>query len=188
MKWDARYGYWAVILNYKSSLLTTFNTPYGWYCSLHLPFDLTCSQNVFQKRMDQTMDKWEGCFGTADDITIHSHTEAKHDACLWKPKDVAQKYGLVFNPKKTEVKAPMVKFFRCLYESGVHPDLEKIDAVHALPTPTNITELQEFLDIVTYLSPFIPGLSTLTAPYAWGTQERCWIQLWCLLLNIFSMC
>ena len=53
----------------------------------------------------------------------------------------------------------MVKFFGCLYdESGVHPDPEKVDAVHALPTPTNITELQEFL------GPFIPGLSTQTAP------------------------
>ena len=76
--------------------------------------------------------------------------EAKHDAHLWKLMEVAQKYGLVFNPKKTQVKALMVKFFRCLYdESGVHPDPEKVDAVHALPTPTNITELQEFLGMIT---------------------------------------
>ena len=69
------------------------------------------------------------------------------------------------HPKNTQVKVPMVKFFGCLYdESGVHPDPKKVDAVHALPTPTNITELQEFLGMVTYLSPFIPGLSTLTAP------------------------
>ena len=30
--------------------------------------------------------------------------------------------------------------------------------------PSNVTELQEFLGMVTYLSPFIPGLSQLTAP------------------------
>ena len=37
----------------------------------------------------------------------------------------------------------MVKFFGCLYdEAGVHPDPEKVGAVHTLPTPTNITELQ----------------------------------------------
>ena len=59
----------------------------------------------------------------------------------------------------------MVKFFGCLYdESGVHLDPKKVDAVHALPTPTNITELQKFLGMVTYLSPFILGLSTLTPP------------------------
>ena len=59
----------------------------------------------------------------------------------------------------------MVKFFGCPYdEPGVHPDPEKVDVVHALPTPANITEFQEFLSMVSYHSPFIPGLSTLTAP------------------------
>ena len=58
----------------------------------------------------------------------------------------------------------MVKFCGYLYdESGVHTDPKKVDAVHALATPTNVTELQEFLSMVIYLSPFIPGLSTLIA-------------------------
>ena len=63
------------------------------------------------------------------------------------------------------MKAQAINFFGCLYDAnGVHPDPGKVNAVHALPAPTNITELQEFLDLVTYQSPFIPGLSTLTAP------------------------
>ena len=105
---------------------------------------LACSQDVFQKRMDQILEDCEGCIGITDDITIHGCTEAEHDVLLWKHMEVAQKYGLMFNPKKTQVKAPMVKLFRCIpNEPGVHPDPEKVDAVHALPTPTNITELQE---------------------------------------------
>ena len=78
---------------------------------------------------------------------------------------VAHKYGLVFNPQKTHVKASTVNFFGCLYDAnGVHPDPDKVDAIHTLPAPTNVTKLQEFLGMVKYLSPFIPGLSTLTAP------------------------
>ena len=78
---------------------------------------------------------------------------------------IACKYDLVFNPQKTHMKAQAVNFFGCLYNAnGVHPDLGKVNAVHALPAPSNVTELQEFLGLVTYLSPFIPGLSTLTAP------------------------
>ena len=78
---------------------------------------------------------------------------------------IAHKYDLVFNPQKTHVKAQAVNFFGCLYDAdGVHPDWGKVDAVHTLPAPTNITELQEFLGLVTYLSPFIPGLSTSTVP------------------------
>ena len=161
---DARHGYWSVILDSESSLLTTFNTPYSQYCFFYLLFGLACSQDVFQKRMDQILEECKGCIGIADDITVHGCMEAEHDVCLWKLMEVAWKYGLVFNPKKTQVKALMGKFFGCLYdESGVHPDPENVDAVHVLPIPT-ITELQEFLGMVTYLSPFIPGLSTLTAP------------------------
>ena len=165
MKLDARHGYWAIVLDSKSSLLTTFNTPYGQYHFLYLPFGLACSQDVFQKKMDQILEECEGCIGIADDITIHGHMEAEHDAHLWKLMEVAQKCGLVFNPKKTQVKTPVVTFFGCLYdEFGVHPDPKKVDAVHALPTPSHITELHEFLGMVTYLGPFIPSLSTLTAP------------------------
>ena len=78
---------------------------------------------------------------------------------------IANKYDLVFNPQKTHMKAQAINFFGCLYDAnGVHPDPGKVNAVHALPVPTNITQLQEFLCLVTFLSPFIPGLSTLTAP------------------------
>ena len=115
--------------------------------------------------MDEILEECEGCIRIADDITVHDCTEAEHDAHLWKLMKVAQMYGLVFNPKKTHVRTPVVKFFGCPYdESGVHLDPEKVDAVHVLPTPTNVTELQEFLSMVTYLSPLIPCLSTLTAP------------------------
>ena len=69
-------------------------------------------------------------------------------------------------PTKTYVKAPVVNFFSCLYDAdGVHPDPNKVNTIHALWAPTNITKLQEFLGMVIYLSPFIWGLSTLTAPW-----------------------
>ena len=78
---------------------------------------------------------------------------------------VAHKYGLVFKPQKTHVKASTLNFFGCLYDAdGVHLDLDKVIAVHALSMPPNVTKLQEFLGMVMYLLSFIPGLSTLTAP------------------------
>ena len=164
-KLDVTHGYWTVFLDSKSSFPTTFNTPYGQYHFLHLPFGLACSQDVFQKRINQILEECESCIWIADDITSMAIQKLNVMPQLWKLMEVAQKYGLVFNPKKTQVKAPMVKFFGCLSdESGVHPDPEKVEVVHGLPTPTNIAELQNFLGMVTYLSPFIPGLSTLTAP------------------------
>ena len=100
--------------------------------------------------MDQILEECKCCIGIAGNITIHGCTEAEHDAPTMEAHVSCLKVWLVFNPKKTQVKAPVVKFFGMLYdESGVHPDSEKVDAVHALPTPANITELQEFLGMVT---------------------------------------
>ena len=77
-----------------------------------------------------------------DNITVHGHTEVEHDAHLRDLMCITCKYNLVFNPQKTHVKAQAVNFFGCLYDAnGVHPDLCKVEAVHALPAPTNITEL-----------------------------------------------
>ena len=164
-KLKVHHGYWSIVLDEESSLLTTFNSPFGRYHFPCLPFGLVCSQDIFQKKKDQFLKECPGCIGIADDITIHCCTKAEHDAHLWNLMQVACKYGVVFNPQKMHVKAPAINFFGCLYNAnGVHPDPEKVDAVHALPAPTNVTELQEFLSMVTYLSPFIHGLSTLTAP------------------------
>ena len=115
--------------------------------------------------MDQILEECQGHIRITDDITVHSCTEAEYDTHLRNLMQIACKYDLVFNPQKTCMKAQAINFFGCLYDAnGVHLDPGKVKAVHALPAPTNITKLQEFLGLVTYLSPFIPGLSTLTAP------------------------
>ena len=55
--------------------------------------------------------------------------------------------------------------FRCVYDAtGAHPDPEKVSAVHKMLAPEIATQLQKFLRLASYLSPFIPSLSSSTAP------------------------
>ena len=110
-KLDACHGYWSIVLDQDSSLLTTFNSPFGRYHFLWLPFGLVCSQDIFQKKMDQILEESQGCIGITDNITVHGHTKAEHDACLWDLMRIAHKYDLMFNPQKTHVKAQAVNFF-----------------------------------------------------------------------------
>ena len=164
-KLDVHHGYWSIILDQESSLLTAFNSPFGRYHFLQLPFGLICSQDILQKKMDQILKECQGCIGIADDIIIHGCTEAEHNICLQNPMWIAHKYDLVFNPQKNTCKGSSCQLLwlpiQCQW---CPPNLGKVNAVHALLAPTNITKLQEFLGLVTYLSPFIPGLSTLIAP------------------------
>ena len=59
-KLDACHGYWSIILDQESSLLTTYDSPFGRYHFLHLPFGLVCSQDIFQKKMDQILEECQG--------------------------------------------------------------------------------------------------------------------------------
>ena len=78
--------------------------------------------------------------------------------------NVAREYGLVFNSKKCVVKASQISFFDILYDDkGAHPDPKKVEDIQMIPAPTNRTELQEFLGIVTYMGPFVPNLLQNTA-------------------------
>ena len=90
-KLDACHGYCSIVLDEESSLLTTFNSPFRRYCFLHLPFGLVCSQDIFQKKMYQFLEECPRCIRIANDITIHGHTEAEHDAHLQNLMQIAHK-------------------------------------------------------------------------------------------------
>ena len=49
-KLDAKLGYWSLLLDEESSLKTTFNTPFGRYKYLKLPFGLSVSQDIFEQK------------------------------------------------------------------------------------------------------------------------------------------
>ena len=99
-KLDAHHGYWSIILDQEPSLLMTFNSLFERYPFLQLPFGLVCSQDIFQKKMDQILEECQGCIRITDDITVHGHTKVEHDAHLQNLMQIAHKYDLVFNPQK----------------------------------------------------------------------------------------
>ena len=99
-KLDAHHEYWLIVLNQECRLLLTFSSPFGRYCFLQLPFGLICSQAIFQEKMDQIPEEFQGCIRIKDDITVHGCTEVQHDACLRNLLWIACKYDLVLNPQK----------------------------------------------------------------------------------------
>ena len=76
---DATSGFWHVPLDLRSSLLTTFNTPWGKYRWLRMPFGLKVSGDFFQERLDKVLRLVPGVLGIADDIVIHGPTENTHN-------------------------------------------------------------------------------------------------------------
>ena len=163
-KLDAKNGYWSIELDEESQNLTCFNSPFGRYCFMRMPFGLVMSQDVFQQKMDQILEKCSGTIGISDDVVVFGKDEKEHDNNLLSLMEAAKENGLVFNSTKCNIKTKSIKFFGGIYdEKGVHPDPQKVEDIKALKSPTNEAELQHVLGMVTYMAPFIPRLSEHTA-------------------------
>ena len=128
---DAKSGYWSVVLNTDSQLLTTFNTPFGRYCFKRLPFGLNVSLDVFQTAMDRHLEGLKGVISIAGDIAAVGKVQADHNRNLHALMMRAQERGIVFNPKKCVIKIDHIMFFGNVYSStSIHPDPAKIEVIH----------------------------------------------------------
>ena len=83
---DAMSGFWHLLLDFRSSLLTTFNTTWGKYRWLRMPFGLKVSGDVFQERLDRVLRLVPGVLGITDNIVIHGAMENTPDGIKVDPK------------------------------------------------------------------------------------------------------
>ena len=162
---DATSGYWHVVLDLASSLLTTFNTPWGKFRWLRLPFGLKIASDVFQERLDRVLRLLEGVHGIADDILTHGETEVQHDGRLLTLLETARMNNLLLNPDKIQFKSTECKFFgHRLTPEGLKPDPEKVKAIVKMKPPQSLQALQSFSGMVNYLKRFSPVLTELLEP------------------------
>ena len=76
---DATKGYWSIQLDKPSSLLTTFNTPFGRYRYLRLAMGIRSAQDIFQRKIDEIFEHMQGVTSICDDILVFGNTRAEHD-------------------------------------------------------------------------------------------------------------
>ena len=67
---DLKDGYWQIQLDEESSLLCTFNTPFGRYKFTRMPFGIKSASEVFQKQNDAAFANIPGLHIVADDLII----------------------------------------------------------------------------------------------------------------------
>jgi hypothetical protein len=79
---DANQGYWQIPLDDESSRLMTFNTPFGRYRFLRMPFGIHSAQEVFHKRINHLFEDLEGVETDIDDILVWGKTIEEHDQRL----------------------------------------------------------------------------------------------------------
>ncbi|XP_021341363.1 uncharacterized protein K02A2.6-like [Mizuhopecten yessoensis] len=175
-KLDARSGYWAL------KLLTTFNSPFGRYRFLRMPFGVQSAQNEFKCAIDSSYEGLTGVNAIVDDILVSGKTRQEHDENLRVVLDRTRSVGTKLNDDKLEVGVTSVCYCgHLLSETGLQPDPEKVAAVRDMKPPRDKGELVAILGMINYLAKFAPNLSQVTNPlrsllpkdieFVWESQQ-----------------
>ena len=160
---DAKCGFWQIPLDDESSKLCTFQTPFGRYKMLRLPFGIVDASEVFQCTMEKLFgDIAEICI---DDIFIHAPTKLEHDKKLRDFLERCRKVNLTLNPDKFKVNVESVKYLgHIISKDGIRADPSKIEAITNMPAPQCKEDVMRFLGMVQYLAKFLPLLSDVSVP------------------------
>ena len=107
-------SYLCIVLDCESSLLTTFNSPWGQYCFIYLSWVFNCLQDIFQCMMDQLLHCCDGMIRIIYDVIIHGNDDEEHDRHLHKVMEEADEHGFLFSSGKCAVKQSSLTFFGCV--------------------------------------------------------------------------
>ena len=170
-KLDLSSGYWHVVLDQESSLLTTFQTPWGRYRWLRLPFGTNVSAEIFQKHLNMALDGLESAYPIADDILVYGSGNSLEEANADHMKNLrsllqrCRERGIKLSRKKAEIGLSETCFHgHLITRDGLKPDPKKVEAIAKLSAPTNVEEVQRLNGTVNYLARFMPHLSHVMEP------------------------
>lgn len=132
-------GFWMIPLSEKSSRLCTFNTPFGRYRFLRVPFGINAAPEIFHAEMMKLFGDISGLIIYVDDFLIHSSSREEHFKILEKVFQRAKEVGLKFNKSKCKLLQTEIKFLGHVFgKSGIRPDMENIESIVNMPKPNNV--------------------------------------------------
>eukprot|EP00918_Siedleckia_nematoides_P068218 GHVU01148538.1.p1 GENE.GHVU01148538.1~~GHVU01148538.1.p1 ORF type:complete len:917 (+),score=68.85 GHVU01148538.1:344-2752(+) len=164
-KADLQSGFWHVKLDSDSSYLTTFQTPFGRYRYLRLPFGISGASEYFQRKLHEALKDLDGIVCVADDIVIHGKDVTEHDRRLKAFLARCQEVGIKLNKEKSATKVESMTFMgHQISPDGIRLDATKVAAIRDIKEPSNLRELRTFLGMVNYLAKFLPNGASLMSP------------------------
>ena len=166
-KLDLRSGYHQIRIHPDDIPKTAFNTRYGHYEFLVLPFGLCNAPATFMQLMQEVFRDCQDRFVIVylDDILIYSKTAEEHAAHLETVLLLLRKSELYAKLSKCQFFQQKIRFLgHTISADGISVDEDKIKAIQDWPEPRDVKELRAFLGLAGYYRKFVPGFSKVALP------------------------
>jgi len=113
--------------------------------------------------MSEVLTGLEGMVCLIDDVLVYGNTEEQHDQHLKDALSKISNAGLTLNKEKCIFGVTKINFLGQSVDSdGIKPDPRKVQAIHEMKPPSNLTELRRFLGMIT---------SSANFPHIWPTRH-----------------
>lgn len=166
-------------LDNESSYLTTFETPFGRFRWLRMPFGISPAPEYFQSYLKREIGDLAGVCMVADDILVYGEGKTDSDAIIdhdMKLKALlarCRERNIKLNKNKLEFKRNQMSYIgHLLTAEGVKPDPSKVEAIEKMTRPNDVAGVQRLLGLVNYLAKFIDNLSDRCEPLRQLTRKN----------------
>ncbi|GBG85619.1 hypothetical protein CBR_g40347 [Chara braunii] len=183
-KIDLKSGYHQIAIRPEDQPKTAFQTRYGLYEFVVMPFGLCNAPGTFQHAMNRIFHDYLDKFVIVylDDILIFSKTVEEHVAHLDKVLSLLQQHKFKINGEKCEFGRTRVLYLgHEISAEGLKPDNAKVANIRDWPRPQSVTEIGSFLGMTDYYRTFVKNYSIVASPLTdltrldtpWEWTDKC---------------
>jgi hypothetical protein len=163
-KINLRSGYHQVRIKGEDIHKTAFQTRYGHYEFVVVPFGLTNAPAAFMCLMNNVLSKFLDKFVLVfiDDILIYSKNREEHEDHLRLVLQVIREHQLYAKFNKCDFFQKQIHYLgHVLSKEGVAVDPDKIRSIMEWATPKDVSDIRSFMGLEGYYRRFIKGFSKI---------------------------
>ena len=172
-KIDLNNGYHQFAIDEESKKYLVVTTPWGNLKHNTLAQGWITSQDEFDRRMSEILAGIPRVKNNRDDCLIGGRDWKEHNRNLNEVLSRLQSFGLTINREKCEFGKYEIEFYGHRFtQNGLKPSREKVKALKECGEPTTKEGVRSFLQMVGYMSRFIPNFSQIAAPLRALTKHK----------------
>ena len=170
---DLRAGYHHIPLDKPSIPKTAFNSPFGKYEYMKVPFGLAQAPAYFQELMTGILKDFNFGIAYLDDIIIFSKTPQEHLSHIRMVFEKLKSANLSMKKSKCNFFSKEIKYLGHILSATVIRSLpSKTHAMQHMQPPTTPKQVRAFLGLVRYYRKFIKGFAKIAKPLTLLTRQQ----------------